>query len=85
MLYLSQSKLHQNLNLGGEVHSVLSEKARIDATNTIKDTFHDIKQKGFGNRSYILEKKGSQMTCIVERLLDDIMKRKDALSLLADR
>lgn len=67
-----------------QVESVISEKARLDATNIIKDTFHDIKQKGFIERSFILEKKGNQMSCVVEQLLNEIMNRKDALSLLAD-
>lgn len=67
-----------------QIASVISEEARIDATNTIKDTFYDIKQKGFGNRSYILEKKSSQLTTIIERLLDEIMYRENALSLLSD-
>ncbi|WP_404453951.1 HD-GYP domain-containing protein [Virgibacillus necropolis] len=67
-----------------QIESVISEEARIDATKTIKDTFNDIKQNGLADRSYILEKKGKQMSSVVERLLDEIMNKKDALSLLAD-
>lgn len=67
-----------------QIKSVISEQARINATKTIKDTFSDIKQKGFVDRSYILAKKETQMASVVEQLLDEIKNRKDALSLLAD-
>lgn len=76
--------IEDELTDGIKVESIISEQARLNATNTIKDTFNDIKQKGLVDRSYILEKKGAQMASVVEQLLDEIMNRKDALSLLAD-
>lgn len=67
-----------------KVESIISEEARIEATNTIKGTFNEIKQQGLVNRSYVLEKKSEQMSSVVERLLNEIMNKKGALSLLAD-
>ncbi|MFZ3576750.1 HD-GYP domain-containing protein [Virgibacillus sp. DJP39] len=73
-------------DLTSDIHipTVISETTRIDATNTIRDTFTSIRQQGFANRSFIMEKKNGQMTSVVERLLDEVMNRDDALSLLAD-
>ena len=76
--------IEDELTSGIKIESVISEQARINATNTIKDTFNEIKQKGLVDRSYILEKKGAQIETVVEQLLDEIMNREDALSLLAD-
>lgn len=67
-----------------KVESTISEQSRINATNMIRDTFNEIKQKGFEERSYILENKSTQMATVVEQLLDEIMNREDALSLLTD-
>ncbi|WP_188454024.1 HD-GYP domain-containing protein [Virgibacillus oceani] len=67
-----------------KIESALSEKLRKEATHAIKDIFFEIKNTGLYDRSYLLEKKGNQLTSVIERIINEIVENEESLSLLAD-
>ncbi|WP_099159998.1 HD-GYP domain-containing protein [Virgibacillus ndiopensis] len=67
-----------------QVQSAISEKLRKEATDAIKGAFFEIKEKGAYDRSYLLEKKGNQLSSVIERIINEILDRDEALSMLAD-
>ncbi len=67
-----------------QVKPVISESLRKEASDTIKSIFAEVKQDGIKNRSFIFEKQGTQLTSIVEKIMNEILNRKETLSLLAN-
>ncbi|MFD2629009.1 HD-GYP domain-containing protein [Oceanobacillus kapialis] len=63
---------------------VIPDKLRVEATNTIKETFLELKELGLGQRSYVLEKRSEELSNVVEQILSEIQLSENALSLLAD-
>ncbi|MGJ9457502.1 HD-GYP domain-containing protein [Oceanobacillus sp. CF4.6] len=64
--------------------SIIPDHLRRKATETIKETFHQIKKDGFLNNPYILNKKGKDLGNVVEQILKEIQNSEKSLTLLAD-
>lgn len=62
----------------------ISEELRLEASNTIKDTFNEMNNKGFMKNSYILNKKGKKLTNITQQIMEEIQNNSNRLSLLAN-
>ncbi|MFD1039650.1 HD-GYP domain-containing protein [Virgibacillus byunsanensis] len=67
-----------------QVESTISEELRLEATNTIKEAFHDMKKNGFMEQSHILNKNGRKLSDIVHRIMEEIQGNENSLSLLSD-
>ncbi|SDQ28154.1 HD-GYP domain-containing protein [Virgibacillus salinus] len=66
------------------IESPISEKLRMEASNTIKETFSKMRQDGYMNNSHILNKQGKKLTDIVQQIMEEIQNNSDTVSLLAD-
>ncbi|WP_067727225.1 HD-GYP domain-containing protein [Oceanobacillus damuensis] len=64
--------------------SIIPDKLRKEATETIKDTFRQIKKDGLMDNSYILNKKGKDLGNVVEQILREIQNNEKSLTLLSD-
>ncbi|MEC5424960.1 HD-GYP domain-containing protein [Virgibacillus sp. C22-A2] len=64
--------------------SVIPDKLRMEATETIKETFIEIKNGGLDSRSYILNKKEKRLTDVVRRIMEEIQDSEKSISLLTD-
>ncbi|UFT98238.1 HD-GYP domain-containing protein [Radiobacillus kanasensis] len=66
------------------VSSPVSDELRIDAVNTIKQSFTRFQKEGFVEGSYIFEQTGKQMSGMVQNLLKEMQGKDEVLSILSD-
>lgn len=66
------------------IESAVSEELRIEATQEIKEIFHEISNAGLEKKSFLLDKQGKKMGEIVKKLLAEIQQQPKQLSMLAD-
>lgn len=66
------------------IDSVISNELRIEATQVIKDTFSELNSPDFTKKSYILNKQEEKLTNIIEQLMEEVTREKNAISLLTD-
>lgn len=66
------------------VESVISEQLRMNAIETIKDTFLTLEKDNFSKNSYILDKKSGELIAVVKELMNELSNQKESISLLAD-
>lgn len=67
-----------------ESSSVISNHLRLKATHAIKGTFAELKKKSFTEKSYILEKKGNELTTVIKEMISEVRNSDEAVSLLTD-
>ncbi|MFB4169323.1 HD-GYP domain-containing protein [Virgibacillus sp. JSM 102003] len=67
-----------------DIESPISEELRVEASNTIKETFSEMRQEGFMNNSHILNKQEKKLTDIIQQIMDQMQSNSDTVSLLAD-
>ncbi len=66
------------------IESPISEELRMEASNTIKETFSEMSQEGFMNNSHILNKQERKLTDIIKQIMDEMQNNSDTISLLTD-
>ncbi|SDK07449.1 HD-GYP domain-containing protein [Sediminibacillus albus] len=67
-----------------EVSSPVSEQLRMEAYQTIKNSFSDFKEEGIGKNSFVFEKTSQKMTGTVHSLIEEIQQADEVISILSD-
>ncbi|TCT19095.1 putative nucleotidyltransferase with HDIG domain [Melghiribacillus thermohalophilus] len=69
---------------GIEPQSPISERDKIQAIQTIKETFDELNSSSLSSHSYILSSAGKNLKNLIRNILHHIQLNKDILSLLSD-
>lgn len=67
-----------------EANSGISNQLRVRATYMIKEAFKELKLKSFTEKSYILERKGNELTTVVKDIISEVKNSDEAVTLLTD-
>lgn len=77
--------IHDAVTDGIEIESPISEELKIEAYQTIKQSFSNFQNKGsMASKAFIRDKTGEQMTGLVQSILNQLQGRKEVISILSD-
>ncbi|WP_163971567.1 HD-GYP domain-containing protein [Oceanobacillus halotolerans] len=67
-----------------QIHSPIPNELRVEATKVLKETFDDLKNNGYMESAFILNKQNEALSNVVDHLMQELKHHDEALSLLAD-
>lgn len=66
------------------VNSPIPEELRLEAIQTVKESFSSYQNQGFGEKAFLLEKTSVKMNTMVNTMVNQIQKNDEVLSIMSD-